>query len=156
MLEHPGVVTLGRRGWGDTGEPVGGLGVDVVQTRRGGLATFHGPGQLVGYLIASLKPHGWTVRGTVAGIEDGVIAWLARRGIHASTREGLPGVWVGHRKICAIGMHVRRGVTMHGFALNLSTDLGGFTGFVPCGIRDGGVTSVSNELGRSPYTWEAA
>jgi lipoate-protein ligase B len=96
------------------------------------------------------------VRTLVAGVEEGVMAWLRDHDIAASRRAGLPGVWVGRDKICAIGMHFRRGVSMHGFALNLTTDLRYFDLITPCGIREGGVTSLERLRGSSPTPREAA
>ncbi len=149
LLEHDPVVTLGRRGGTLDEAALKARGVDVVQTERGGLATYHGPGQLVGYLLVPIDVHGWTVKGVVAGIEQGIIAWLATVGIEAHLREGAPGVWVGPNKICAIGLHFSHKVSMHGFALNVTTQASAFDGFVPCGISDGGVTSVLQETGRA-------
>ncbi|HHO54495.1 MAG TPA: hypothetical protein ENK18_27385 [Deltaproteobacteria bacterium] len=85
-----------------------------------------------------------------------MIAWLSGQGIEARRRESHPGVWVGRDKICALGLHLRRGVSMHGFALNLTCGLGGYTGFVPCGITDGGVTTLAALCDRAPEPWEAA
>lgn len=151
MLEHGPVVTTGRR-------PVERLPehVEVVHTERGGLATWHGPGQLVGYLILDVGRRDLTVRGTVCGLEQAIIGWLATRGIDARRRPGAPGVWVGRDKIAAVGLHFRRGVSMHGFALNLTADLRAFDAIVPCGIRDGGVTSVLRVCGISPSPREVA
>jgi lipoyl(octanoyl) transferase len=149
LLEHEPVVTEGRR------EALGGLspqalaarGIDHVRTERGGLATFHGPGQLVGYLICPLAWFGLTVKGTVTCLEDGLAAWLSSLGIQAGRRPTFPGVWVGRDKIAALGLHFRQGVSMHGFALNCTVDLTPFGFIVPCGITDGGVTSLARLLG---------
>lgn len=151
LLEHDPVVTTGRR-------PVQGLPthVDVVRTERGGLATWHGPGQLVGYLILDIGARGGTVKGTVLAMERGVLSWLDAQGVRGARRPGYPGVWIGNDKVCALGVHVRRGVTMHGFALNLKPDLHGFSAIVPCGITSGGVTSLLRVTGRSPTPAEAA
>ncbi len=155
LLEHPPVITVGRRA--SEAGPLPTLGdVPVVHVERGGLATWHGPGQLVGYLIADLPRRGWKVKGVVAGIELGVSAYLLDLGVGAGPRDGYPGVWIGPDKVCAIGLHVRRGVTMHGFALNLDPDLSGFSSIVPCGITDGGVTSVARVLGSAPSPERAA
>jgi lipoyl(octanoyl) transferase len=148
LLEHDPVITTGRRAV-DGLDPAR-LGMEVVQTERGGLATYHGPGQLVGYLLLDVGSRGGSVRGTVCAVEAGLMAWLDERLPRpAARREGHPGVWVGKDKIAAIGLHFRRGVSMHGFALNLTVDLERFRGFVPCGVEDGGVTSLQRELGRS-------
>ena len=149
LLEHDPVLTTGRR-------PVPGadglaaLGCEVVATERGGLATFHGPGQLVGYLILDLGRRGHGIRAMITGLEQGILAWLRGRGVPAERRPGFPGVWIGPDKVCAVGMHFRRGVSMHGFALNLRTDLSWFGRFTPCGITDGGVTSLERWAGASP------
>jgi lipoyl(octanoyl) transferase len=152
MLEHDPVVTVGRRG----GIGPGFSALPVVETERGGLATYHGPGQIVGYLLVDVGRRGGGVRRTVEAVEQAVIGWLAGRGVSAATRSGYPGVWVGTDKICAVGLHFRRGVSMHGFALNLTTDLEGFAGFVPCGIAEGGVTSLQRVTGTSPDPAEVA
>jgi lipoate-protein ligase B len=140
LLEHPAVVTRGRRGGEVVGKPAW---VPVHDVERGGLATVHVPGQLVGYLIVDLPRHGIGVREGVRRLEEGLIRWLATRGISAGRREGYPGVWVGEAKIAALGLHVRRGVTMHGFALNLDPDLRSFDWIVPCGIAGAQSTSVA-------------
>ncbi|MEQ1564851.1 MAG: lipoyl(octanoyl) transferase LipB [Myxococcota bacterium] len=139
LLEHDPVITTGRRGGLQSGVDT----LPVVETERGGLATYHGPGQLVGYLLVDVGRRGSGVRRTVEAVERGIVTWLEGRGVAAGPRAGYPGVWVGRDKICAVGMHFRRGVSMHGFALNLTVDLAGFSGFVPCGVTDGGVTSLA-------------
>lgn len=151
LLEHDPVITTGLRGVDDLPAPevLHARGIALHRVERGGLATWHGPGQLVGYLIIDLGRRGLRVKDVIAGVEDGVIAWLASVGVTAGRRDGFPGVWCGSDKICAIGMHFRRGVSLHGFALNLDPDLSGFGLIVPCGIRDGGVTTVRRQLGRN-------
>ena len=157
MLEHEPVITTGRR-------PVEGLpskvelrekGIDLAHTERGGLATFHGPGQLIAYPIIDAWQRGLGAKGTVHALESAVIAWLANLDICASRRTGFPGVWVENEKICAIGMHFKKGVSIHGLALNLHPDLSGFAAITPCGITDGGVTSVAKILADSPTPKEA-
>jgi len=152
LLEHDPVITLGRRGAEGLAPPdqLAARGVDVVETERGGLATFHGPGQLVAYLLVDAHGRGWGVRRFVVAIEDALIAWLDTLGVSAGRRDGLPGVWVGTDKIAALGLHFSRGVSMHGLAVNLTTDLSWFDLFVPCGVTDGGVTSVAKLTGTSP------
>lgn len=152
-LEHTPVITTGRRDAAVDAARVRAAGYDLVATERGGLATCHEPGQLVGYLFVDASTLG--VRRLVAGIEAGVIAYLASLGIPAGLREGYPGVWVGAEKVAAIGLHVSRGVTMHGLALNLRNDLRGFSLITPCGITDGGVTSVLRLRGQAPSPEEA-
>jgi lipoyl(octanoyl) transferase len=152
LLEHPAVITTGRR-------PVPGLpsgpdaaldGVPVVATERGGLATAHGPGQLVGYLMVDAGRRGLGPQGVVERVEGVILALLDGLGIAAALRPGHRGVFVGRDKVCAIGLHFDRGVTAHGLALNLDPDLDLFSRFVPCGITDGGVTSVARLRGDSP------
>jgi lipoyl(octanoyl) transferase len=150
LLEHPPTLTTGRRSvqeldlgaWQRTG-------VDVVPTERGGLATWHGPGQLVGYLIVDVGTRKIAVKRMISAIEDGVIAWLSSVGVTAGRRCEHRGVWVGSDKIAAIGMHFRKGVSMHGFALNLGNSLDAFDRFTPCGITDGGVTTYLKITGTS-------
>ncbi len=158
LLEHRSVVTTGRRPAPGTPSPeaLAAAGVDYCATDRGGLATWHGPGQLVGYLVADLAELGLGVRALVAALEGAVIAWLARRGVAADRAPGRPGVWVGGEKICAVGLNIRRGVSSHGFALNLDPDLSHFALIVPCGIPDAGVTSLAALTGRSPSPRAAA
>jgi len=152
LLEHdPPVVTVGRRPapGNPTAEALSADGIDFHRTERGGLATWHGPGQLVAYFIVDVFKRRLGVKGMVAAVEDGVICWLAEQGVGASRRAGYPGVWVGKGKICALGFHFRRGVSMHGIALNLCPDLdAGFGRIFPCGIDDGGVTSLERVTGQ--------
>ncbi len=132
LLEHPPVFTLGRGGDEryllDPGQ------VPVHRVGRGGEVTFHGPGQLVGYPIFDLKPHGKDIHRYLRLLEDVLIATLAVWGITATRRDGLTGVWVGTDKIASIGIGVRRWVTFHGFALNVNPDLSYFSAIVPCGL----------------------
>ena len=155
LLEHDPVVTTGRRKV-ELDEPgLRAAGIAVHHTERGGLATWHGPGQLVGYLILDCRELG--VKRTIAAVEQGVIDFLRGRAIEADRRDGYPGVWVGNDKICAIGMHFARGVSMHGFALNVAPDLAaGFGRITPCGITDGGVTSMAVLQGSAPPLDELA
>ncbi len=159
LLEHSPVLTLGRGAEPEdikvSREELERHGVGVFQTDRGGNVTYHGPGQIVGYPIIDLAPDRCDVRRYVRGLEDTMIGALAEFGVKAGRIEGWTGVWVGEkgkdaRKIGAIGLHLSRWVTTHGFALNLTTDLSHFDFIVPCGIREAGVTSVERELGRAP------
>lgn len=154
LLEHDPVVTLGRRGGEILPAAHPPPGVEIVRTQRGGLATAHEPGQLVGYLVADIRRPG--VRRVVEALEEGLIAWLASRGLPAGRRDGFPGAWCGPRKVAAVGLHVERGVTAHGFALNLVNDLGTFAAIVPCGIRDAEVASVVGLGGGAISPTEAA
>ncbi len=149
LLQHPHVYTLGRRG-SDTdilvsADALRKLDADVYHTDRGGEATYHGPGQIVGYPILDLRVAGLGPLAYVRALERVIISTLAELGIHA-TSEGRPtGVWVDDAKIAAIGVRVSRGVTMHGFALNVNLDLSYFNHIVPCGMPDATVTSVSEQ-----------
>jgi lipoyl(octanoyl) transferase len=127
-------------------------GIEVSETNRGGRVTYHGPGQLVGYPIVSLRPYGDNVHEYVRGLERLMIESLASFDVEAEVIDGLTGVWVGGRppegrKIGSIGVHVNRGVTTHGFAVNVNNDLQPFEWIVPCGIDDCRMTSVCRELG---------
>jgi lipoyl(octanoyl) transferase len=157
LLEHPSVVTTGRRAVADLDVArLAARGVPVFATERGGLATWHGPGQLVAYLLVDAGRRGIGARALVAAIEDVVITWLGQRGLRAARREGLPGVWVGRDKVCAVGLHLAHGVSMHGLALNLDPDLAVYDLFTPCGVSDGGVGSVRSLLGAAPSPRQAA
>ena len=147
LLEHPPVYTRGRRT--QPGElPMGEdwyrtQGIDVVDSDRGGRVTYHGPGQLVGYPIMRIGD----VVAYLRRMEAAIIAALQASGVPAHVREGLTGVWAGERKIASIGVHVARGVTTHGFAINVENDLQPFSWVVPCGLAGVSMTSVSRELG---------
>ncbi|MSZ11014.1 MAG: lipoyl(octanoyl) transferase LipB [Actinobacteria bacterium] len=149
LLEHPSVYTAGKRTQ-DHERPQD--GTPVIDVDRGGKITWHGLGQLVGYPIVRLaKPT--ELVGFVREIETALIATCSELGLAATRVEGRSGVWVvdnkGERKIAAIGIRVARGVTMHGFALNVEPDLTPFQAIIPCGIEDAAVTSLAIELGRS-------
>lgn len=158
LLEHDPVITTGRRPVPDlpSHEAMEQNGIDLVHTNRGGLATFHGPGQLIAYPIIDAWSRGLGVKGTIGVMEGAVIQWLADYDICAKRRCGFPGVWVNNEKICAIGMHFRRGVSMHGIAVNLDPDWTGFNMITPCGIQDAGLTSIARLCGTSPSPSEAA
>jgi len=148
LLEHEPVYTVGIRSKGYTVEDekkLRSLGAEYWRTNRGGLITFHGPGQLVAYPVLDLKQFRTSVRWYVNQIERMVIRVCAELGIKAETSSDT-GVWVDNRKICAIGVHGSRYVTTHGLALNCNTDLRWFDHIVPCGIEGKGVTSISKEL----------
>jgi lipoyl(octanoyl) transferase len=152
LLEHPPVYTKGRR---STAEelPMGEdwyrrQGIDVVETDRGGRVTYHGPGQLVGYPIVSLRPYRDDVHEYIRRMERVIVGALADWGVEAEVVDGLTGVWTPERrKIGSIGVHVSRGVTTHGFAINVNNDLQPFEWIVPCGIESCRMTSLSRELG---------
>lgn len=160
LLEHPPTYTIGRGG-GDahllvTEEEVRAAGGSVHRVDRGGDITYHGPGQLVGYPILDLEQHYRDVHRYLRDLEEALIRMLAGYGIEAGRIPGLSGVWVGREKIAALGVHVSRWVTSHGFALNVTTNLSDFDRIVPCGIHDHGVTSMERRLGRTVPLEEAA
>lgn len=152
LLEHPPTFTAGKRTLPQD-RPTDPGGAPVIDVDRGGQITFHGPGQLVGYPIVRLPGHVKVVD-YVRRVEEALIAVCTEFGVTTARVPGRSGVWLKaddrgpERKIAAIGIRVSRGVTMHGFALNCDVDLGWYDRFVPCGISDAGVTSLSNELGR--------
>lgn len=156
LLEHPSVFTAGRRTV-ESEKPTD--GTPVINVDRGGKITWHGPGQLVGYpIVKLLKPT--ELVGFVRAIETGLIAVCSELGLAVQQIEGRSGVWIrdrqGDRKIAAIGVRVAKGVTMHGFALNVNPDLSSFKTIVPCGISDADVTSMELELQRSITVDEVA
>lgn len=163
LLEHPPIYTRGRRATAEelpmATEWYEAQGIEVRDTDRGGRVTYHGPGQLVAYPIVSLKPYDDDVHEFVRRLERVAISSLAAYGVEATTIEGLTGVWTEGeppgsaagpreaRKIGSIGVHVSRGVTTHGLAINVSNDLQPFEWVVPCGIEGCQVTSLTRELG---------
>jgi lipoyl(octanoyl) transferase len=154
FTEHPPVFTVGLRGGADahlvwSAEECGRAGVAVARTNRGGDITYHGPGQIVGYPIVSLDARR-DLHGYLRFLEDVLIAALADFGLAGTRRPGLTGIWLGTRKVAALGVAVRRWIAYHGFALNVSPDLAHFAGIVPCGITaaEGTVTSMVAELRR--------
>ena len=152
LLEHPHVYTLGRNARKEnllfTRERLAALGAEVFETDRGGDVTYHGPGQLVGYPILDLTRHRRDLAWYMRSLEEVFIRVAADFGLQAVRLRGCPGVWVGDAKLVAMGVHVSRWVTSHGFAFNVTTDLSYFEHIVPCGIRDKGVTSLEKLLGR--------
>jgi lipoyl(octanoyl) transferase len=152
LVEHEPVVTLGR-GTRSSSVPLtpddyAERGVALVEVERGGDATFHGPGQLVGYPVLDLREHREDLHWYLRQLEGVLIAALAELGVPAERNPGLTGVWTRGRKIASIGIHVKQWVTFHGFALNVTTDLRGFDLIVPCGIGGVVMTSVAAELGK--------
>jgi lipoate-protein ligase B len=151
LLEHPPVVTLGRSGKTQnllvSPDALRARGIDLFEVERGGDVTYHGPGQLVGYPIVDLRALDEDVVRYMRTLEESLIRTLAGFGIDAERERGYPGVWVGGAKVAAMGVAVKRRVTMHGFALNVNTDLSVFDVINPCGLGRP-VTSVSRLLGR--------
>lgn len=149
FTEHPPTFTIGKRSNAKKNliwdlSRCAQEGISVIQTNRGGDITYHGPGQLVCYAILSLKAQP-DLHKYLRGLESVVIQSLERMGIQTGRREGKTGIWVGSRKICAIGVAVRSWISYHGFAINIDPNLEHFSGIVPCGITDGSVTSIAQE-----------
>ena len=153
LLEHPPVVTLGRRTDQSAELHVpAGADVEIVETNRGGKSTFHGPGQLVCYPILDLKRHGRDVKQYVRKLEEAIIRTVAPLGLEARRIDGLTGVWLTPppRKLASIGVHVSRWVTTHGYALNVDLDPAPFTEWITaCGLEDATFTTVARETGRA-------
>ncbi len=160
LLEHPSTYTIGRRGTREHlligEEELSRIGAVCLEVDRGGDITYHGPGQLVGYPILNLEAWGNDVSAYLRHLEGSLIEVLAGFGIQAERLPGFTGVWIGAGKIAAIGVKVRGGITSHGFALNVSTDLEFFRHIVPCGIADKEVTSMERLLGAAPPLPEVA
>ena len=149
VLEHTPVYTRGRRNVAGnfliTPEALRAAGTDVVVTDRGGELTFHGPGQIVMYIISNLEERARHIRAFVELLEEVVIEYTGTRfGLATGRRKPYPGVWWGKEKIAAVGISIHNKTTMHGLSLNLSTDMSFFDAIVPCGIRDGGVCSLAS------------
>jgi lipoyl(octanoyl) transferase len=155
LLEHDPVYTIGRQRDRSSLGPAA-LPHPVVEINRGGQATFHGPGQLVGYFIFDLQKLTPDLHFFLRWIEEGLIALLQDYGLAAHRRESLTGVWIEDRKIASIGVGVRRWITMHGFGLNVGSDLSGYEAITPCGITGVTMTSLSREIGREISVEEAA
>lgn len=154
LVEHNPTLTVGRSGGFQNivvpREQLANQGVSLYEVERGGDVTYHGPGQLVGYPILDLKSRDKDLHRYVRQLEEVIIKSLDVYGVRAGRREGYPGVWVGREKIAALGVAVKKWVTMHGFAFNISCNLEHFRWIVPCGIAECGVTSLARLLGREP------
>lgn len=152
LLEHPHVYTLGRNARREhllvNASRLQSVGAEVFQTDRGGDITYHGPGQLVGYPVLDLAAHRRDISWYMRSLEEVFIGVAAGFGITAGRISSLTGVWVGNAKLVALGVHISRWITSHGFALNVKTDLAYFDWIVPCGIPNRGVTSLEKLLGR--------
>jgi lipoate-protein ligase B len=153
LLEHPPVFTLGRRGGRDNllvaQAELDQQGIEVVPIERGGDITYHGPGQLVAYFILDLNAAHLGVRPLVAAMESAMVLTAADWGVTAAGNPDFRGVWVGKRKLGSIGITIRRGITFHGLALNVNTDLSPFAWINPCGIAGCTMTSLARETGSS-------
>ena len=148
LLEHEPVYTIGRRLDKSSLGNASYLPHPVFEINRGGQATYHGPGQLVGYPILDLKKRGKDLHVYLRSLETAVIRLVGSFGVEAEFCDGKTGVWIQNRKIASIGIGVRRWITMHGFALNVSSDLTGFLSITPCGLAGVRMTSLSLELNR--------
>lgn len=153
LLEHPPVITLGK-GWQANNllfseAEYNRRGIEVYSTDRGGDVTYHAPGQLVGYPIFNLCEHGRDLHRYLRNVEEALIRTLHDFGLEGRREPKYTGVWIGEEKIAAIGIKASRWVTMHGFALNVNTDLTPFRWIIPCGIQEKGVTSMRQLLGHS-------
>ena len=156
LLEHDPVYTIGRTPDQSSLRGAEHLPHPVFPINRGGQATYHGPGQLIGYPIIDLRNCGQDLHRYLRWLEDLLVETLGAAGIAATTREGLTGVWVENRKIASIGVGVRHWITMHGFALNVGGDLSPFDQIVPCGISNVTMTSIERETGREDSVMEVA
>lgn len=155
LLEHDPVYTIGRtRERASLGE-ISELPHPVIETNRGGQATFHGPGQLVGYPVLNLGNRGRDLHRYMRFLEGVLIDSCAHFGVEAQRKDGLTGVWVADRKIASIGVGLRKWITMHGFALNVCNDLGGFAYITPCGIQGVQMSTLQIEAGRAVSVKEA-
>jgi lipoyl(octanoyl) transferase len=145
LLEHDSVFTIGRTSDHSSLRDPAALPAPLVAINRGGQATWHGPGQLVGYPLLELRRRGSDLHRYLRDLEEFLILLCGDFGVVASRKEGLTGVWVGDRKIASLGVGVRRWISMHGFALNVCGPLEGFAHIIPCGIKDVSMTSLERE-----------
>ncbi len=154
LLEHPHTYTIGRGGGYDhllaSPEEMHARGAIVLESDRGGDITYHGPGQVVGYPLLNLRRRGWDVHLYLRSLEEVIIRTLAGYGLQGEREAAYTGVWCRDAKVAAIGVKISRGVTMHGFALNVRPDLSYFEQIIPCGIHDREVTSLERLLGEAP------
>jgi lipoyl(octanoyl) transferase len=156
LLEHEPVYTIGRTQDQSSLRGAEHLPHPLFPINRGGQATYHGPGQLIGYPIIDLRNCGQDLHRYLRWLEDLLVETLGTIGIAATTREGLTGVWVENRKIASIGVGIRHWITMHGFALNVCGDLSPFDQIVPCGISNVTMTSIEKETGREDSVMDVA
>jgi len=155
FCEHEPVFTLGKQDvsqdWLSPFSDIKGRGIDVVKCNRGGRITYHGPGQLVVYFILNILDHASGVKDFVSLLEEACIDMLSQFDLKASKKEKYPGIWIKDEKIIAIGLHISSGVSMHGIAINVNTNLGHYNHIIPCGIKEFGITSFKKLLGdKSP------
>jgi lipoyl(octanoyl) transferase len=148
LVEHPDVITLGRR-LSAPANVVAPGDIPVVEIERGGDVTYHGPGQLVGYPILALDGDERDLHAYLRNLEEALIGVCADVGLAGGRKAGWTGVWIGERKVASLGIAVRKWVTMHGFALNVATDLARFAAINPCGLDAAVMTSLARECGRA-------
>ena len=148
LLEHDPVYTIGRTPDHSSLRDPAALPHPLIVTGRGGQATYHGPGQLIGYPILDLRPRGQDLHRSLRALEEMLLAISAHLGVPAGRRPGLTGVWVGEKKLASIGIGVRRWISLHGFALNVGGDLTPYRAITPCGIAAVEMTSLERETGR--------
>ena len=156
LLEHEPVYTIGRTPDQSSLRDPAALPYPLVVTGRGGQATYHGPGQLIGYPILDLKTRGQDLHRYLRALEAMLIEACAHFGVGAARREGMTGTWVGEKKIASIGIGVRRWISMHGFALNVTGDLAPYRAITPCGLGGVEMTSLARESGREISVEEVA
>ena len=156
LLEHESVFTIGRTPDQSSLRDPAQLPAPLIVIQRGGQATWHGPGQLVGYPLLDLRSRGQDLHRHLRTLEEMLIELCGRFGVKAGRREGLTGVWAENRKLASIGVGVRKWISMHGFAINVCGELAGFTHITPCGIAGVEMTSISREAGREISVCEAA
>jgi lipoyl(octanoyl) transferase len=153
LTQHPAVITIGKSGTYQnlllSREQLKKQNIQFFETDRGGDITFHGPGQLVGYPILNLERFKKDIHWYLRQLEQSIIETLEEFGLQPARINHLTGVWINNKKICAIGIKTTRWVTMHGFALNITTDLKAFQTIIPCGIQDKGITSLTELLGNN-------
>ncbi len=158
ILEHSPEITLGRRPLEKPLDPrlLAEAGIALEHSERGGLATYHGPGQLVAYTMVNLRERGIKIRCFVDALEEACILFLAEHGVVGKRKKGAPGVWAGSKKIAAVGLHVSRGITIHGLALNLTIDTAPYALIQPCGFSSDVMTSLELCTGTRLLTSEVA
>ena len=157
LLEHEPVYTTGRQRDQSSLRDASALPFPVFETNRGGQATYHGPGQLVGYPVLDLTPRGRDLHAHLRSLEEALIRACAVFGVSAGRRDGLTGVWVENRKLASIGVGVRKWISMHGFAINITREsLPPFLAITPCGLDGVSMTSLESEAGRAISVTEAA
>ncbi len=156
LLEHESIFTIGRTPDQSSLRDPSQLPAPLIVIQRGGQATWHGPGQLVGYPLLDLRSRGQDLHRYLRTLEEMLIELCGRFGVRAGRREGLTGVWADDRKLASIGVGVRKWISMHGFAMNVCGELEGFSHITPCGIAGVEMTSISREAGREIPVREAA